>query len=71
MWAYQSEIGPLVIRRHEDGMYYFEYDEICWTGAETPAIVADNVYCRATGCSAVSALSYLPMDLSEWEHHSE
>lgn len=70
MWVYDSPIGPLYIVRLNYGQYGFQYDGVIWEACPTPQIEADNVYCRATGCTAASNLKELPHDLSEWTHVS-
>lgn len=70
MWVYNSSIGPLYIVHLNDGQYGFQYNGIIWEASPSPQIEADNVYCRATGCTDVSNLKELPHDLSEWTHIS-
>lgn len=70
MWIYRSPIGLLWIVRLSDGICYFMFgnDDTAWTGHADPKVVADDVFCHATGCpqwdnSSISG----PNDLSEWE----
>ena len=71
MWVYQSPIGLLKIVRERDGICYFVFgcDPTYWTGHANPQVVADDVYCHATGCTAWDDSSIIgPTDLSEWDY---
>lgn len=69
MWVYRSSIGLLKIVKIQ-GIYYFMFgnDQTTWTGHTDPNVVADDVYCHATGCYTWDASNITgPCDLSEWE----
>lgn len=51
MWVYPSSIGLLKIVKIQGAYYFmFDNDETVWTGHTNPHVVADDVYCHATGC---------------------
>lgn len=70
MYVYRTAVGLLQIIRSTDGVYYFKFgdDPIYWTGHPDPQVVADDVYCHVTGCSAWDDSDINgPCDLSEWD----
>lgn len=72
MWKYESPIGPLYIKRLEDGRYGLLFNNIIWESCHSPQAEVDNVYMHCTGCIAWDMLDgkvfNVPTDLSEWEH---
>lgn len=72
MWKYDSPIGPLYIKRLNDGRYGLIYDGTVWESCHSPQVEADNVYMHCTGCYEWDRLDGkvpdAPTDLSEWEH---
>lgn len=68
MWTYKTSIGMLKIVKIQ-GRYYFMFDDdpTVWTVHSDPQVVADDVYCHATGCSKWDSSDILgPTDLTEW-----
>lgn len=71
MWKYDSPIGPLYIKRLNNGRYGLIYDGTVWESCHTPQAEADNVYMHCTGCYEWDSLDGhvpdVPVDLGEWE----
>lgn len=72
MWLYKSPIGPIYIKRLQDGRYGMVYNGTVWESCHTPQAEADNVFMQVTGCDdwdLFDTSDYIvPSDLSEWEH---
>lgn len=72
MWVYRSPIGPLYIKRLENGRYGLIYNGTVWESCHSPQAEADNVYMHVTGCYAWDRLDGElldePCDLSEWDY---
>lgn len=69
MWVYHSSIGLLKIVRMDDGLCYFMFgdDPTPWSGHPDPQVVADDVFCHATGCPDWDNSDITgPADLSMW-----
>lgn len=70
MWLYNSPIGPIYIKRLQDGNYGMIYDNVIWEACDTPQIAADNVYMQVTGCDTWddydSSDIEVPTSLHEW-----
>lgn len=71
MWKYESPIGPLYIKKLNNGHYGFIYDNTVWDSCPSPQAVADNIYMHCTGCFDWDSLDghvpNVPTDLTEWE----
>ena len=68
MWYYETPIGVLKIVKTSYGYgFLFGDDPTDWTGHRDPRVLADDVYCHATGCTEWDSSGIDgPQDLSEW-----
>lgn len=68
MWIYQTPIGTLKIKKIQNEYFFlFRNDPTPWTGHADPQVVADDVFCRVTGCDVWDDSDIDgPHDLSEW-----